>query len=123
MAKTFHKQVLGANRMVQRNRGQMVTYSRGDASVQITAVESPKNYNATESSGLTITFHSHDWLIVATDLIPSGIYPPAVGDLIAVEDGEVHKVQMIPGRNCYDSGVDNITLRIHSNVVKQSTGA
>lgn len=127
MAKTFHNTVLGAMRTVQRNRGQTITYARGDVTAQLQATCSPKNYQAMDDAGITVTYHCHDWLIVAADLVlPIGTdgaaeaIEPAARDRITDEAGTVHEIFLIPGRNVYDSGVDDIHYRIHSIIVDRA---
>lgn len=122
MSKSFFNLVTGAARMVQSNRGQSVRYVTPEGEVAIVATCSPKDYEAVGSDGLVLTLHCHDWLIVSSDLVLAGrrIEPKPGHKVIETgEDGTVttHEVQMIPGRNCYDSGVGDLSFRVHTKLI------
>ena len=65
-----------------------VTYSRGAASVEVLATVGKTTFNIESSSGLTETFESRDFIILAADLVLGG--PPVTperGDRISERQG------------------------------------
>jgi hypothetical protein len=118
MSTEFHNAIAGALNTAAAVAGGSATYRRGEASVCFSAVCSPQEYEAADADGAVITYHCHDWLVIAAKLILGGLaVTPQAGDTITDAAGAVHEVMMVPNRNCYDSGFDDLHYRIHAKKV------
>jgi hypothetical protein len=133
MTTAFHNAIAAALSAATTAAGGPVTYARGTSTGTLSAICSPKDYDAISGDGVIVTVHCHDWLILAdvlklappaTQDDPTPVATatvPAVGDRITDAAGAVHEVLLIPGRNCYDSGFDDIHFRVHTQKVGEAT--
>jgi hypothetical protein len=125
MTSPFHNALAAALvRATAATANGVAVYRRGGDELSLAAICSPKDYKAVNGEGLVITFHCHDWLIIAERLILNGeAITPAAGDRIIDAGGEVHEVLNVPGLNCYDSGFDGIHYRVHTKKIGQEAQA
>ena len=126
MTSALHNCIEAAMEIATDVLGGPVTYRRGTATGTFDAIFAPKDYEATGQDGVIVTYHCHDVLIVASKLVltpaategqPAPLpyqAQPTRGDTITDASGQVHEVLLIPNRNCYDSGFDDIHYRIHT---------
>jgi hypothetical protein len=109
-------------RMRTAHMSQAVTYSRGEASVQVAATMGSTQYQVCDEYGATVLTTATDFLIAGSDLVLSGVkVEPQLGDRISLADGRVYEVMDPVGRGaghyrpCDPYGV---TLRIHTKQVE-----
>jgi hypothetical protein len=94
--------------------GAPVTYSRGDASVVLTAVPGESEHAAADEQGNVTLVRSQDWLVAAADLVLGGeTIEPRAGDRIVTAEGQTYEVLPGEGRDCFRaSGRPYLRLRI-----------
>jgi len=113
---------LGGMRL--KHASQLVTYSRGNSSVNVQATLGKTDYEVADESGLTVQAVATDFLIAADQLVLDGIRTlPRPGDRIRLADGEqvkVYEVLDLAGGGHYrPSDPYGVTLRIHTKLVDE----
>jgi hypothetical protein len=77
--------VLGLARTLGRMAGHEGQYDRkGVGSLPLRATVTARDYELIDDDGVVTRVQSHDWLVVADDLID--LYPPQPGDRFTVEE-------------------------------------
>ncbi len=83
MANAFDTAIDAAASTVRAVAGRLVTYSRGEASVELTAAVGSTRYEAGEAADVLVEHRTRDYLIAAADLdFGSGPVEPARDDEI-----------------------------------------
>lgn len=122
MATSFHNAVLGLNNALRSSRGLAVTYCRGDAAAEVTAVAGQSRVSVEDASGMSVSSKRRDWIIRADQLVLGGQKVlPQVGDtirLVVGEASEVYEVQRLAGESHYYA-CDELgqVLRIHTRLI------
>ena len=119
----YHDSIAAAVADIRGATGDPVVYRRGAQSVAIVATCAPKQYQVSDAGGVIITYHCHEWLILAGDLVIAGAaVEPQRGDEIVETraDGTVvtHGVMLIPGLNVYDSIEHDLRYRVRTKITK-----
>ena len=126
MATSFHSAILGAHNAVAAHRGLAVTYSRGESTVDVTAVPGRTVVTSDDGSGVTVKARRRDWIVKAAVLVLDGEQSlPEVGDQIRLTVGEsveVYEVQRLAGEAHYYAQDDlGQVLRIHTRQIDTET--
>lgn len=95
---------------------QTVTYSRGDADVEIQATIGDTATQTQEYDVHQIDYEGRDFIVLASELVFSGTaFEPESGDLITEAEGRVYEVLPIPGGPCWRWSDPHHTMyRIHA---------
>lgn len=121
----WHNAIAQAGRDQAAFAGETVTYCRGSGenptTVVLTAIHSPKEYEAQSGYDMVETFQMDDWLIAVADLALGGLaVTPARGDTIrqALPGGavNVYEVLPLPGRNAFDTEPGDSRYRVHTKL-------
>ena len=83
---------------LQAERSVAVTYARAAATVSLEPLPGKSEFERFDHRGTKTTYHSRDFLILATDLVISGSQTePAAGDEITEDDGTtIHTFEVLP---------------------------
>jgi hypothetical protein len=98
-----------------------VTYRRGAASVELTAVRGSTESQEIDEQGGLVTVRLRDYLIFAEALVLGGqVVPPRVGDVI--EDGPLQCRVLPDGPEpaARHTGPDGTQWRIHTKIVSEA---
>lgn len=99
--------------------GESVTYTRGVESVSLTITRGQTAFETEDTDGFTITAHSIDFIVKASDLVLDGeVALPEVRDYITDAAGKVYSVLILPGGTHYRfSDPAQTILRVHTRMV------
>jgi hypothetical protein len=105
--------------MRHKHASRPVTYSRGAASVALSATVGRSVFQVAAAEGMVETVERRDYLIRAADLVLDGaVTTPAVGDRIRETIGARVEVYEVMGagqeKHFRKSDPDGLTLRIHT---------
>ena len=123
MTSAMDRAVAGAQAALRRSHGQLVTYGRGESTVEIQALEGRSEVQAVNEGGVVLNVEARDWLIAAADLVlDDAAVEPLGGDTITVsrpdEKRHVYEVMPVGTEACFrPSDGDGVTLRIHTKEV------
>lgn len=106
----------------QTHAGELITITRGETSIEVTAVRARQPLTVDPSAAVTPpipvrSVHDQDWLITATDYdFGAGPVLPAIGDTITDSEDVTYQVLPIDGRNdCWlPRDPDGEEIRVHS---------
>lgn len=126
--KYYQNAIRAHGRRMNAFAGEAVTYSRGTASVVVTAVHIPRPYSAQSDNGVLETADADDWIVMIDDLklgTPAVAITPRLGDTITrtvAGVSEVYAVCFVPGRNVSDNH-DSARARFTIHTQRKSTEA
>ncbi len=123
MTSAFDSMTAAADSAVLDFAGQSVSYHRGDASVELTAVHSRGKHQLADAYGAEQEFETDDFLIpVASLILSEAAATPAMGDRIKVAsaDGEtlsVYECLQQPGLPHYTIEAAGTRYRIRTKFI------
>lgn len=96
-------------------QGTAIAYSRGESSVEISAIPENASYETVSDEGIVDRMELRDYLIVASDLVLSeAVVRPARGDLLT-EGEDVYEVMDLSGEGPWTWDDDYKTAyRVHT---------
>jgi len=122
MRESFRRAVRGAHRAAHRNRGEKVTYRRGEQAVEIDATRGASEWTSEEDGAVAENWKGQDFLFLGEDLVlPSGRATPAAGDQIWALEGETTVVYELvnagPDGRCYSYDVSGQLCRVFTQEI------
>lgn len=123
MANRFDSAIDRLSTRLKGSAGVIVTYCRGDASVELTASVGQTPYEQTDENGIVTRFELRDFLVDASDLVLEGVtILPKPGDQVRQVLGDtthVYETMSLSGMPCYSSsGPSKERLRIHTKLLQ-----
>jgi len=108
-----------AHRAAAAVHGVACTYTRGAASVELTALRGQTRFEAEDEEGVVTQFVSADFLVLAADLALNGAETaPMKGDRILCDD-KTYEVLRLGGEQCFAADPTGTRLRIHTKQVAE----
>lgn len=115
----YSNALLNAVRTARQVAGVAVTYRRGEASVELTAVVGQTPTERDDGTGIVVRSKVRDYLIMATDLVLAGEpASPQKGDRIEEADGHVYEVMPVGSEPAWRySGPGRDVFRVHTRLI------
>lgn len=108
---------------VLSDRGSTITYTRGDASVEVSAMPGKTQVEGETSEGFKVTYETRDYLMKRDSLVFDGVLvAPAVGDVITETAGATvitARVVEPLGKDAYSIDQSRGMIRVHTEVLSE----
>lgn len=115
----FSQALINAVRTARQVAGVAVTYRRGEASVELTAVVGQTPTERDDGTGTIVRSTVRDYLIAVSDLVLSGeVTTPQRGDRIEEPSGHVYEVMPVGSEPAWRySGPGRDVFRVHTRLI------